>query len=274
MIALSKINTSCSLNKNLLKITAGPHTACRTNESLKPAGDEIILSEEALSLAGKKICIDAGHGGSDSGAVGPAGYQEKEVNLKIALHLKELLESKGAVVTMTRDKDTDVAVPGSGVDELEARVKIANKSNADIFISVHNNASENAERGGFEVYHYTYGSDASKILSGKVYDKFKENLKELSPRGTFPANFYVIKYTNMPAILTESAFISNPKEEALLKSEEFQKRIASSIAQGVEDYFEYIKDHPTSKIKPAHEDDGTWDPLPCEKYRLIPLFFE
>lgn len=223
--------------------------------------DEIKLSAEALALQGKKICIDPGHGGSDPGAIGPTGFKEKEVNLKIALYLKNYLEKEGATVIMTRATDADVAPPGStDPEELGARVKIANENKTDILISIHNNANLDPKKNGIETYYYTYGSDAAKILSKDIYDKLVENLK-LKANGCYPANFYVLKYADMPSVLTESAYISNAEEEILLKDPVFQEKIACSIAQGVEGYFKYLKEHPVSTQKPPRPDDGTWDKL-------------
>ncbi|MDQ7826452.1 MAG: N-acetylmuramoyl-L-alanine amidase [Candidatus Eremiobacteraeota bacterium] len=170
--------------------------------------DGVELSEAASSLKDKKICIDPGHGGDDPGAVGPTRLTEKEANLDIALNLKQYFESKGARVIITRDTDTSLTDAVSGSTELGARVKVANESKADIFVSIHNNASDNPETGGTETYYYKKGSAASKLLAKTVFDHQVEKLG-LHPRGAFPAQFYVIKYTDMPAVLSESAFMSN-----------------------------------------------------------------
>jgi len=105
--------------------------------------DSVDISPDASSLADKKICIDPGHGGGDSGAVGPSGYTEKEANLEISKYLKNYLEGKGAQVVMTRTEDVSLTPSVSGKDELKARVDVANNSEADVFISVHNNSSSN-----------------------------------------------------------------------------------------------------------------------------------
>jgi N-acetylmuramoyl-L-alanine amidase len=228
-------------------------------------GDDVALPDDTTSLTDKKICIDPGHGGKDSGAVGPGGFSEKEANLEISKYLKTYLEGKGAKVVMTRDADVSLTPAVSGKDELQARVDIANKSEADIFISVHNNSSDSPASNGTETFYYSQGSEASKILSGKVFDKLVEKTL-LRPRGSYPANFYVIKYTNMPAVLTESAFISNPAEEGKLKDPAFQKTVAEAIGEGVESYFTHAKTHGIDTEKPNVPDDGTWEPLPCEKY--------
>lgn len=227
--------------------------------------DAVSLSHEASSLINKKICIDPGHGGKDSGAVGPTGFNEKVANLEISKYLKQYLEGKGAKVVMTREKDMSLTTAGSGATELSARVKVANNSKADIFISIHNNSSNNAKANGTETYYYSKGSEASKLLSKIVFDKIVKKTGS-SPRGSYPSSFYVIKYTNMPGMLSESAFVSNPSEEKKLKDPQFQKKVAEAIGEGMETYFSRLQSEHISTEKPVIPDDGKWDPLPCEKY--------
>ncbi|MDQ7822255.1 MAG: N-acetylmuramoyl-L-alanine amidase [Candidatus Eremiobacteraeota bacterium] len=230
--------------------------------------DGVELSETASALKDKKICIDPGHGGGDSGAVGPTKFTEKEANLDIALNLRRYLESKGARVIMTRDTDTSLTSSVSGVKELGARVKVANESKADVFVSIHNNASDNSATGGTETYYYAKGSAASKLLARTVFDHQVEKLG-LHPRGTFPAKFYVIKYTDMPAVLSESAFVSNAEEEAKLKDPAFRHTVAEAIGDGIEEYFVKMQGGSIDSSKPNLPDDGKWDPLPCEKYLTV-----
>ncbi len=230
--------------------------------------DSVELSSGASSLANKKICIDPGHGGGDSGAVGPTKFTEKEANLDIALDLKQYLEGQGAKVIMTRQTDTSLTSAVSGHDELAARVKVANDSKADIFISIHNNASDSPSSNGTETYYYSKGSEASKLLAKTVFDH-QIAKTGLHPRGTFPANFYVIKYTDMPGMLSESAFISNPAEEAKLKDPAFRQTIAEGIGEGIQEYFAKTEAGTVNVHKPDLPDDGKWEPLPCEKYVTV-----
>ena len=105
-------------------------------------------------LSGKTITIDPGHGGSDSGAIGPHGVQEKNITLPISMYLKKSLENRGAKVLLTRTTDVDVYGPNaSGVDELGARVNVANRSNSDVLVSVHINAFNNPSVGGIATYY-------------------------------------------------------------------------------------------------------------------------
>ena len=100
-----------------------------------------IAEPESNRLLGKIICLDAGHGGSDPGAIGPSGTLEKDNTLAISLLLRDILESNGATVVLTRDTDRTVSAPDSSAsEELKARVEIATDANADIFISIHNDS--------------------------------------------------------------------------------------------------------------------------------------
>ncbi len=190
---------------------------------------------ESTRLLGKTVCVDPGHGGSDSGAVGATGTLEKDNTLAISLLLRDRLEKNGATVFLTRDSDKDVSYPGSTADEeLGARVDIANESGADIFISVHNDAFTSPAAAGTTTFHY---GDAESIrLAGQVQKCLVSELGTRD-RGSRFASFYVIRYTDMPAILVEVAFISNPEEEMLLASVDGRCKAADSIFQGVVKYF-------------------------------------
>jgi len=190
----------------------------------------LLLLSNALADANassKKIAIDPGHGGTDSGAVGPTGVNEKDVNLQIALKLKAKLEAQGYTVVMTRETDEKVS--------LEDRVNKANDANADIFVSIHCNAAENSNAKGTETYHYP-GSTKGEKLATEVQGELVEAL-DTNDRGVKEGTFYVLKNTKMPAILTEVAFISNPDEEAMLNEEETQETAAQAIKDGIDAYF-------------------------------------
>ena len=188
-------------------------------------------------LSGKTITIDPGHGGSDSGAVGPHGVQEKNITLPISMYLKKALENRGAKVLMTRTTDVDVYGPNaSGVDELGARVNVANRSNSDALISVHINAFNNPSVGGIATYYYAKtGNDAR--LAQKVQSQIASVPGFNGDRGIQEGNLYVLRHTNMPAILVELGFISNPNEERALQSPQTQEDFANRIANGIASYF-------------------------------------
>ena len=188
-------------------------------------------------LKGKKITLDAGHGGSDPGAIGASGTREKDVTLKITKKVQELLKKKGAKVSMTRTGDKDVYGPNaSDVQELQARVDVAEDNDADAFISIHINSSTNKNVGGFSSYYYPKTSNDARLAQA-VQDRLVKNFG-LDDLGIRKANFYVNKRCTMPSTLLELAFISNPKEEKLMKSNWYINKLAKSIADGIEDYFD------------------------------------
>lgn len=188
-------------------------------------------------LKGKTIVLDPGHGGSDPGAIGVNGQKEKNITLPIAKYLKADLENMGAKVVMTRTTDVDVYGPNaSGVDELQARVNVANNNGADVFVSIHINSFDNHSVGGIATYYYAKtGYDAK--LAQKVQDRIASTPGFNGDRGIQPGNLYVLRHTSMPAILVELGFISNPSEEANLTQSSTQQDFAQRIANGIASYF-------------------------------------
>ena len=185
----------------------------------------------------KIITLDPGHGGSDPGAIGASGLKEKQITLEISMRVKELLEKEGAKVFMTRTTDKDVYAPNaSDRAELQARVNVAEKHNSDLFLSLHINSSVNKSVGGFSSYYYPKTDNDLKIAK-TIQDKFAKNFG-VDNLGVRQANFYVVKRCSMPATLLEMCFISNPKEEKLMKSKWFQKKTARLIVEGVKNYFD------------------------------------
>lgn len=194
-----------------------------------------------------KICIDAGHGQHDPGAVGASGLKEKDVALKIALKVGKKLKNNGLDVIYTRTNDN----PGFPVNQslnLQKRCDIANKNNADMFISIHCNSATNKKANGTETFVFKKGIDAEKLARSVQNEIVKTT--GLANRGVKTANFYVLKHTKMPAILIETAFISNLAEERLLRENDFQDRVATGIAKGVCKYagVDYRSD---SNVKPT-----------------------
>ncbi|XOQ25874.1 MAG: Putative N-acetylmuramoyl-L-alanine amidase [Mitsuokella multacida] len=216
------------------------------NASNNVGNDSAIISDDtdadiaALNgVKGKKITIDAGHGGNDSGAIGPTGVMEKTVTLRIANELRRLLVAEGATVYMTRTTDTEVSPKGanaSDIEELQARCDVANNTKSDIFLSIHMDSFSSGAAKGTTGYYYSLGSKRSRDLADKVRQGVIDQIGTQS-RGTQSCNFYVVKHTDMPATLVEVAFISNPQEEQLLNSEDGIKKAAQGIADGIADYF-------------------------------------
>jgi N-acetylmuramoyl-L-alanine amidase len=195
-------------------------------------------SQNSLSaLNGKTIVIDPGHGGSDSGAVGPSGILEKNVTLAVALKVKAILNDTGAVVILTRSSDRDVSDIKNAADaqELQARADVGNKNRADVFLSIHANSFSSQAAHGTAAY-YSTGSSMGAVFAADLQDELVR-AGGLADRGTSAADFYVLKHTNMPASLVEMAFISNSQEEQLLNSDGFQQKMAEAICRALNRFF-------------------------------------
>ncbi len=182
--------------------------------------------------------IDPGHGGPDTGAIGPNKTHEKNNNLAIALALNDILKQAGAKTILTRDKDISPAANYSENEDLQARVNLANTTKPDLFICIHNDANGKPEIQGTSTY---YSKDnpqnqQSVHLANSIQSAAINTLKT-NNRGIKEAGFYVLRKTTMPSILLETAFISSPYEEARLQNPIFQKNVASAIFQGIYNYY-------------------------------------
>lgn len=176
---------------------------------------------------GTMVVIDPGHGGRDPGAVGIGGIRESEVVLDISRQVVSLLKQQGVEAVLTRSRDEEI--------ELAPRVQFAERSNADVFVSIHANAfdASRTDVNGIETFYYSGGSGQSlaKLVQNSL-------LQELGARdrGVKTANFYVIKNTSMPAILVETGFVTGSEDAARLASASGRSRIAKAIARGILEY--------------------------------------
>lgn len=235
---------------------------------LAKAENELSLAQQ-LGLKVRRVIIDAGHGGHDTGAIGAKGTREKDVSLAIAKKLAARLEAAGLEVLLTRDDDTFV--------KLEDRTKFANKHKGDLFISVHCNAAPTRSMRGVETYTLNTSSNRYSIrlaarensttergvgdlqyiladlatkantgestqLAERVQRSIVRDLsgtwKGVKDLGTKEALFFVLLGARMPAILVETSFLSHPEEEERLADEKYQQRIADSISEAVTGFLE------------------------------------
>lgn len=203
------------------------------------AGPTIHEVKFTPGIKGKKICIDPGHGGSDVGAIGPTGVTEKSITFKVSQLVQKMLTEEGADVIMTRTKDVEVSskkAKASDIEELQARCDVANKANADIFVSLHMDSYTNSTPSGTTGYYYDGGNVLGQKMAKNIADSIVSALGT-NNRGSKPCNFYVVKHTDMPATLIEMAFISNDKEEKLMNSENGVKKAATAIVNGLKKFF-------------------------------------
>jgi N-acetylmuramoyl-L-alanine amidase len=190
------------------------------------------------SLEGKVVVIDPGHGGPDSGAVGPTGVREKDVNLRITRRLAPMLGQRGAIVRLLRESDVAVGPDGGDQrDELEARLAASEQPDADLFLSIHNNAVGSGDPSrafGTETYYWTAMSAMpARILQNHLCAALGTKNRFISWRP-----FYVLRHGDMPRVLVECAFVSNASEERRMKGGDFIEAAAAGLADGLEEFFQ------------------------------------
>jgi len=248
----------------------GPSLRDRMKSAGRQTGGEVTLAEQ-LGLKVRRVVIDAGHGGHDTGTVGPGGTKEKAVALAVALRLGQVLTDEGLEVVFTREDDHFV--------RLEDRARLANEAHGDLFISVHCNSGAESSWRGVETYSLNLTSDRYAIrlaarentssaktmsdlqfiladlatrahtdesarlaervqhsLSTRLSAKYQKSGKD---RGRKEALFYVLLGAKMPAILVETGFLSNPEDEKRLGTSAYEDDVARAIAAGVQDFLGY-----------------------------------
>ncbi len=172
------------------------------------------------------VIIDPGHGGKDSGALGIGGAREKDVILPIGKKLAEILQQHGIQVIMTRDSDYFVTLPG--------RVQLAERANADVFVSIHANSAgaSRPDVNGLEVYYYDSGLDLARVVRSSIL----QSIGTLKDRGVRRARFYVLRKSSMPSILVETGYMTGREDMARLRTSAYQNEMAEAIARGVLQY--------------------------------------
>ncbi|RXZ76636.1 cell wall hydrolase [Paenibacillaceae bacterium] len=189
-------------------------------------GGSVGNSSSSGDLKGKVIVIDPGHGGNDPGKVGTA-YEtlEKKINLSTANYLADYLRARGAVVRMTRTDDTKPS--------LASRVAISHEAAADAFVSIHYNSSPKKTSGTLT---YFYSPKKDERLARSIETRLGGGIG-LKSNGIAYGDFHVLRENNRPAVLLELGFLSNPKDEGIVRNADYQKKAAAAIASGLADYF-------------------------------------
>ncbi len=174
------------------------------------------------------IVVDAGHGGKDPGATSCLGYYEKIVNLQVAQKVASLLKRKGFEVLMTRESDRYI--------ELEERAAVANRCNADLFVSIHADSAANKSARGFTIYIARSASRASQTAAKAI----TRAMSKVSPdgRNIQRGDYRVLINTRGPAVLVELGYLSNRQEASLLKNSTYQNRLASAISSGISEFLQ------------------------------------
>lgn len=210
---------------------------------IKTASEEVI---KVMPITSKTIIVDAGHGGIDPGSMtDDESIKEKDVNLKIAKKVKELIEASGAVVILTRNDDTSLYTEEAGKtirqkynENLRNRKKIIQESSADMFVSIHlNKFPQSSKYYGAQTF-YPEGKEEDKKLATYIQSELKRVVDNTNNRQIKPSNdIYLIKDNKIPSTLIECGFLSNDKEAKLLNDEEYQDQIAWAIYVGIQKYF-------------------------------------
>src|SRR6266576_3370428 len=266
--------TSSSAKPDLIQPASAP----------QPTRDGQSTLTRALGLKIGRIVIDAGHGGHDTGTIGPTGLMEKDLCLDVALRVGKLIQQglPGAEVVYTREDDTFIT--------LEQRTVMANDARADLFLSVHANSSPDRKARGIETYYlnFTGSSDAMEVatrenalsengvhnlqdivnkiarnekigesrdLAGTIQDSLAKRVENSNrgdrSRGVRKAPFVVLIGANMPSVLAEISFISNPSDEQWLKKPESRQRVAEGLYRGIETYLQNTNSLSLNQTHPA-----------------------
>ncbi len=244
--------------------------ASGASASLAPLAPTATVAPRRAGDQIKVIVIDPGHGGKDAGTVSRRGLSEKDITLRVSLRLRDLLKQRlGKRVLMTRERDEFI--------ELGERAKFANSHDADLFVSIHVNSHPQSSVKGIEIYHFGEAKDqralevaarengtpignngvgweylvADLLATKRIEDSLELAWQTKSAmfkrlHGTYPtddhgvktAPFYVLRYTSMPSILAEIAFMSNPSEEALMRQSTFINSMAEALFNGIKDYID------------------------------------
>lgn len=210
------------------------------------------LSEKAIKanstpITNKIIVLDAGHGLPDEGAVGFTGTTEQAINLEIVLKLQKLIEQSGAKVILTRSDENGIysadstSIRNKKISDIKNREYIVDNSSADIFVSIHLNKYEDSKYSGWQTF-YQSKIDNSKILATNIQTELNNNINENNDRVPMAIKgVYLMEHIQIPGVVVECGFISNPEEEQLLKQEIHQSKLAWGIYTGIQKYFEEIE---------------------------------
>ncbi|MBQ9298051.1 MAG: N-acetylmuramoyl-L-alanine amidase CwlD [Clostridia bacterium] len=205
---------------------------------------EETMQVVALPVSNKVIVLDAGHGYPDNGAESSNGTSENILNLLITLKVQKLLEEAGATVILTRSDENGIydldknTLRDKKVSDIKNRVKIGNNSSADIFVSIHLNKIPQQQYSGWQTFFRKNDEDSQK-LAKLIQNNLNLSIQKENKREEHViTGKYIIEHIEIPTVIVECGFLSNPAEEKLLQTSEYQDKIAWGIYTGIMDYFE------------------------------------
>jgi len=219
------------------------YTVLSTSETLNSTSSNKIfpkdnLIQNPLSSSSPTIIIDPGHGGKDPGKVGVTGTLEKNINLQIALILKSLLEAQDINVIMTRDEDKELTTNTDNrkISDMKERITLIQESNAVLVISIHQNSFSTPDVHGAQCFYRT-ASKEGKELATCIQKQVIASTNQTKIRPIKENNdYYLLKHSPLPTVIVECGFLSNPEEEQLLLTEEYQHKISWAIHLGILQY--------------------------------------
>lgn len=204
--------------------------------------DKRSISALSWAAANKLVVVDPGHGGADPGAVGSGGAVEKEITLAVAQKLADYLKQSGASVLLTRESDVMLCDPGTTGymakkrQDLTRRVNIANDNNADAFVSIHvNSFRADSRQHGAQTFSQP-GSEESRELSQCIQAELIRLLKNTN-RKPKQVDYFTNRKTNMPSVIVEIGFVTNPQEEKMMLDPAYQTKVAFAVYAGIVKYF-------------------------------------
>lgn len=222
------VRAGMGINKDdIVKIEQSVDSKALKITITKAKQEEPVIQKPSKKNAVKnKVVLDAGHGGSDYGAI-REGINEKDITLDVTRRVESILRSKGYKTALTRENDVYVS--------LEDRVEFSENENPEIFVSIHVNSAVSTDPSGIETHYY---HDYSKELADTVHKHLVKEIPNTKNRGLFKSKFYVINHTTVPAILVEMGFLSNVDERNELITDSRKQKTAKAIAEGI---IEYLK---------------------------------
>lgn len=193
------------------------------------------VSSGKVVAGSRVIVIDSGHGGDDPGKIGINQAKEKDVNLKIAQKVKKRLKKEGWKVVMTREKDMMLGDADKGnrkIHDMKARVELINKTSPAMAVSIHQNSYEDAKVHGAQVFYYSHSEEGKRMaetMQKSLLTADEANTRQAKANDTY----YLLRRTEVPTIIVECGFLSNPEEAKKLTDISYQKALAEAITSGI-----------------------------------------
>ena len=207
--------------------------------SRQAATVSVWMNSEEAEQKGNVFVLDPGHGGSDPGMIGIDGLEEKGINLSVSLLLREKLEEKGYTVVLTRESDQglyDDSAQNKKAQDMQRRIALIDETAPVLTVSIHQNSYHQEDVSGAQVFYYRK-SEKGKRLAEILQKRFDYALGDQNRRKAKPNDsYYLLLHVKCPIVIVECGFLSNWKEAALLKTEEYQDRVAYTLHMGIMEY--------------------------------------